>query len=70
MSDAPLLPDDVRLAVELVESYLISKGAKVGYSRSLEFRFIDAQPCATCQCARIHGTAPMPDNPSSKSWHE
>jgi hypothetical protein len=29
----------------------------------------DQLHCATCQCNKIHGTAPMPDNPRSRSWH-
>jgi hypothetical protein len=29
----------------------------------------DAQHCATCQCARIHGSPPAPGNDRSKSWH-
>lgn len=26
--------------------------------------------CATCQCARIADTRPVPGNPFSKPWHE
>lgn len=25
--------------------------------------------CATCRCPALHGVAPAPGNPNSKSWH-
>jgi hypothetical protein len=35
-----------------------------------EFRTLSGAHCATCQCNKLHSTAPVPKNPQSKSWHE
>lgn len=34
------------------------------------FRVLSGAHCATCQCNKLHSTAPVPSNPMSKSWHE
>lgn len=34
------------------------------------FRLLSGAHCATCQCNKINPTAPVPENPRSKSWHE
>jgi hypothetical protein len=45
----------------------------LAYLNTLVASSVEGRPalhCPTCQCARLHGVAPSPGNPNSKSWHE